>query len=154
MPSPLAALIAAAALAAVPAKGRNAPAAGQRPAKAAASSGQARGHAAKPREGTSALARARAQLAAVKRDPAKRRYPHHWERAIRSLERAATGKDRAVALHEAARARYALYRISAIEADCPGVSRDMIRLVLRQLRDEGIIEVHGRGRAAKWATRW
>jgi len=114
---PLAALLAAAALAAVPAKSRNATAGGQRPAKPAAASSPTRSHAAKPREATSALTRARAQLAAVKRDPAKRRYRHHWERAIRSLERAATGKDRAVALHEAARARYALYRLSAIEAD-------------------------------------
>ena len=63
------------------------------------------------------LERARAQLAAVKRDPAKRRYRHHWERAIRALERAARGRDRAPALLEAARARYALYRFSAIEAD-------------------------------------
>jgi N-acetylmuramoyl-L-alanine amidase len=53
----------------------------------------------------------------VKRDPAKRRYRHHWERAIRSLELAARGRDRPVALLEAARARYALYRFSAIEAD-------------------------------------
>lgn len=60
---------------------------------------------------------ARARLAAVKRDPGKRRFRHHWERAIRSLERAARGRDRASALLEAARARYALYRFSAIEAD-------------------------------------
>ncbi len=63
------------------------------------------------------LERARARLAAVKRDPARRRYRHHWERAIRSLERAARGRDRPAALLEAARARYALYRFSAIEAD-------------------------------------
>ncbi len=63
------------------------------------------------------LERARAQLAAVKRDPAKRRYRHHWERAIRSLEAAARGRDRPAALLEASRARYALYRFSAIEAD-------------------------------------
>lgn len=64
-----------------------------------------------------ALEKARARLAAVKRDPAKRRYRHHWERAIRSLEAAARGRDRPAALLDAARARYALYRFSAIEAD-------------------------------------
>jgi len=42
------------------------------------------------------------------------------------------------------------FSISDIEGDCPGVSRDMVRLVLRQMRDEGIIESTGRGRAAKW----
>jgi N-acetylmuramoyl-L-alanine amidase len=64
-----------------------------------------------------ALEKARARLVAVKRDPAKRRYRHHWERAIRSLEAAARGRDRPAALLDAARARYALYRFSAIEAD-------------------------------------
>jgi len=42
------------------------------------------------------------------------------------------------------------FAISDIENDCPGVSRDWIRLVLRQLRDEGKIEVQGKGRGAKW----
>jgi len=42
------------------------------------------------------------------------------------------------------------FAISDIEADCPGVSRDMVRLVLRQMRDEGLIASTGRGRAAKW----
>jgi len=42
------------------------------------------------------------------------------------------------------------FSISDIEGDCPGVSRDMVRVVLRQMRDEGIIESTGRGRSAKW----
>jgi N-acetylmuramoyl-L-alanine amidase len=53
----------------------------------------------------------------VKRDPAKRRFRHHWERAIQALLRAARGKQAAPALLEAARARYALYRFSQVEAD-------------------------------------
>ena len=70
----------------------------------------------RPREANaaSALERARALLAQVKRDPAKRRYRHHWERAIVALERAARGRDAAPALLEAARARYALYRFSQV----------------------------------------
>ena len=43
-----------------------------------------------------------------------------------------------------------LFAISDIEADCPGISRDMIRLVLRQLRDEKAIVLQGKGRGAKW----
>jgi len=46
--------------------------------------------------------------------------------------------------------RIGAFAISDIEADCPGVSRDWIRLVLRRLRDEGKIEPRGRGRGAKW----
>ncbi len=46
--------------------------------------------------------------------------------------------------------RIGLFAISDIEADCPKVSRDMIRLVLRELRDEDVIVVRGRGRGAKW----
>jgi len=64
-----------------------------------------------------ALQKARAELAAVKASPAKRRYRHNWEKAIRSLERAAKGPDTAPALLDAARARYALYRFSAVESD-------------------------------------
>ena len=65
----------------------------------------------------SALDRARAALAEVKRDPARRRYRHHWERAIGALQAAARGRDAGPALLEAARARYALYRFSQVEAD-------------------------------------
>jgi len=46
--------------------------------------------------------------------------------------------------------RFAPFSVSDIEADCPGVSRDMVRHVLRQMRDEGLIEVRGRGRGARW----
>jgi N-acetylmuramoyl-L-alanine amidase len=65
----------------------------------------------------SALDRARASLAQVKREPARRRYRDQWERAIAALERAARGRDMGPALLEAARARYALYRYSQVEAD-------------------------------------
>lgn len=42
------------------------------------------------------------------------------------------------------------FSISDIERACPSVSRDTIRLVLRQLRDEKIIVSEGKGRSAKW----
>jgi N-acetylmuramoyl-L-alanine amidase len=65
----------------------------------------------------SPLDRARALLTQVKHDPSRRRYRHHWEKAIHALEKAARGRDKAPALLEAARARYALYRFSQIESD-------------------------------------
>ncbi|MGA8891142.1 MAG: hypothetical protein WB493_06205, partial [Anaeromyxobacteraceae bacterium] len=55
--------------------------------------------AARPKDGgaakgaSPALQKARAELAAVKASPAKRRYRHNWEKAIRSLEKAARGPD-------------------------------------------------------------
>lgn len=42
------------------------------------------------------------------------------------------------------------FSISDIERACPSVSRDTIRLVLRQLRDEAVIVSEGMGRGAKW----
>lgn len=69
------------------------------------------------RPASPALKKARAELAAVKNSPAKRRYRHNWENAIRALERAARGPDTGPALLDAARARYALYRFSAVESD-------------------------------------
>ncbi len=53
-------------------------------------------------------------------------------------------------IRQAAARRIEPFSISDIESDCPGVSRDMVRVVLRQMRDEGVIESTGRGRAAKW----
>lgn len=47
-------------------------------------------------------------------------------------------------------ARSQPFAISEIEADCAGVSRDMVRHVLRKMKVEGLIEPRGRGRGAKW----
>lgn len=47
-------------------------------------------------------------------------------------------------------ARSQPFAISDIEADCAGVSRDMVRHVLRQMKAEGLIAPQGRGRSAKW----
>ncbi len=60
---------------------------------------------------------ARSQMKALMRDPVKRRYHHHWEKAIKALLASAKGRDAPAATLEAARARYALYRWSANEAD-------------------------------------
>lgn len=42
------------------------------------------------------------------------------------------------------------FAISDIEARCPQVSHDMVRRVLRQMKEEGLIRSSGRGRGAKW----
>jgi Fic family protein len=43
-----------------------------------------------------------------------------------------------------------LFAISEIEEECPHISRDMIKLVLRDMRDAGAIAIKGKGRGAKW----
>lgn len=42
------------------------------------------------------------------------------------------------------------FSISEIEEACPGISRDTVRMVLRALKAEGVIEPTGKGRSAKW----
>jgi hypothetical protein len=42
------------------------------------------------------------------------------------------------------------FAISEIEEACPGISRDMVRVVLRAMKAEGLIATIGKGRAAKW----
>jgi Fic family protein len=44
------------------------------------------------------------------------------------------------------------FAISEIEEECPHISRDMIKLVLRDLRDAGAISIRGKGRGAKWIS--
>lgn len=42
------------------------------------------------------------------------------------------------------------FSISEIEEACPGISRDMVRVVLRTIKTEGLIMSTGKGRSAKW----
>lgn len=42
------------------------------------------------------------------------------------------------------------FSISEIEEACPGVSRDMVRVVLRAMKAEGLIAPTGKGRGARW----
>jgi N-acetylmuramoyl-L-alanine amidase len=65
----------------------------------------------------SPLEEARASLKSLMADRQRRRYHHHWDRAIQRLLAAARGPEAAEVTLEAARARYALYRWSADEAD-------------------------------------
>jgi Fic family protein len=42
------------------------------------------------------------------------------------------------------------FAISDLERDCPGVSKETIRSVLQAMRKEGLVELRGRGRGARW----
>lgn len=42
------------------------------------------------------------------------------------------------------------FAISEIEEACPGISRDMVRVILRAMKAEGLIEPNGKGRGATW----
>lgn len=46
--------------------------------------------------------------------------------------------------------RVTSFRASEVAEALPGISSDLIRSVLRQLRDEGVAEVIGQGRGARW----
>lgn len=45
------------------------------------------------------------------------------------------------------------FRAADIEAECPGVSHEWVRRVLREMRDEGRIEFRGKGPGARWVKR-
>lgn len=43
------------------------------------------------------------------------------------------------------------FRAADIEVECPGVSHEWVRRVLREMRDAGEIELQGHGPGARWA---
>jgi Fic family protein len=51
---------------------------------------------------------------------------------------------------QAINSQMAEFSISDIERDCPGISRDMIRVIFRQLQKEKKIVCLGKGQSAKW----
>lgn len=53
-------------------------------------------------------------------------------------------------VRQAVMRRMGPFTISGLAADCPGVSRDMVRHVLRQLKGDGAVAVDGRGPGARW----
>ena len=68
-----------------------------------------------------------------------------FEARVESLQGSKTEQVRAAVAR-----RLGPFGIADLEHDCPGVSRDMVRHVLRQMRVEGLVTVEGRGRGAKW----
>lgn len=51
---------------------------------------------------------------------------------------------------QAINSQMAEFSISDIERECPGISRDMVRVIFRQLRKEKKIICLGKGQSAKW----
>lgn len=54
-------------------------------------------------------------------------------------------------IEQAVHRRLKPFGIADIEAECPDVSRDMVRHVLNKMRSRGEVENRGLGRTAKWA---
>ena len=72
-----------------------------------------------------------------------------FEERVGTIERGRGAKgDRVRA--EILKKRNLPFSISEIEEACPGISRDMVRFVLRAMKAEGLIRPMGKGRAAKW----
>ena len=80
----------------------------------------------------------------MSRDIAERAYAE-FERRVASVTRSKTDQVR-----DAVMRRTVSFGISEIEHDSPGVSRDMVRHVLRQMKKEGVIAPTGVGRGAQW----
>ena len=68
-----------------------------------------------------------------------------FEERVASLQGSKTNQIRAAVAR-----RLGAFGIADIERDAPGVSRDMVRHVLRRMRTEGLVRVEGLGRGAKW----
>ena len=76
-----------------------------------------------------------------------------FEEKIDLIKETVSGKgSKAEQIKLSVRNKIGPFSISEIEKDCPGISRDMIRHVLRQLRDKGEIQSQSIGRSAKWQT--
>ena len=45
------------------------------------------------------------------------------------------------------------FRAADIATECPGVSHEWVRRVLREMRDEGLIEFQGKGPGARWVKK-
>ncbi|MBW3565411.1 MAG: Fic family protein [Acidobacteria bacterium] len=71
-----------------------------------------------------------------------------FEERVGSVESFKGSKSQRV--REAVERKMIPFGISEIETECPDVSRETIRNVLQSLRDQGVLEVIGRGRGARW----
>ncbi len=53
-------------------------------------------------------------------------------------------------VRDAVQRKLAPFKLAELERDCPGISRDTIRMVLRELRKQGELVAEGRGPGARW----
>ena len=71
-----------------------------------------------------------------------------FEERVGSLDQ--PGKRKSQRVRAAVERKVKPFRIVDIEQECPDVSRETIRLVLRAMKKEGLVEPRGRGRGARW----
>lgn len=71
-----------------------------------------------------------------------------FEERVGSLEKGRGSKSQQV--RNAVQRTVRSFTISDIERECPGVSKETIRSVLRQLKQSGVVVLRGRGRGARW----
>jgi Fic family protein len=71
-----------------------------------------------------------------------------FEERVGNLNQPGISKSQRV--REAVERKVRPFRIVDIERECPDVSRETIRLVLRAMKKEGLIEPRGRGRGVRW----
>ena len=53
-------------------------------------------------------------------------------------------------VRDAAERKVVPFKIAEIKDEVPDISRDLIRLVLRTMKEEGLIRAEGRGPGARW----
>lgn len=76
-----------------------------------------------------------------------------FEERVAIIKETASGKgSKAAQIKLAIKNKVGPFSISDIEKDCPGISRDWIRYVLRELRAGGELQSLGVGRGAKWVV--
>jgi Fic family protein len=74
-----------------------------------------------------------------------------FEERVSEVRRGRGSKSEQV--RETVLAKQVPFSISEVEADCPGVSRETVRLTLREMSREGLIASTGKGRSAKWVRK-
>ena len=75
---------------------------------------------------------------------------HELEEGVRGM---GTGRGtKSEQVRAAVMKRFLPFSLSEIEDDCPLVSHDMVRNVLKKMKEEGLIRPEGHGRGAKWVV--